>query len=60
MGRHTYAAVLEIMAVTPFSKLLQDTEMCAYSIFFFKTVDITDTLDIKGCVNPTVFKKKIE
>ena len=48
------------MAVTPFSKLLDDTEMCAYSIFFFKTADTTDTLDIKACVNPTVFKKKIE
>ena len=30
------------------------------SIFFFKTGDTTDALDIKACVNPTVFKKKIE
>ena len=53
-----YNAVLKMMAVTPFSKFLEDVEMCAYSIFFFKTADTTDTLDIEACVNPTVFKKK--
>ena len=56
--RAPYTAVLKMLAVTPFSKLLEDTEMCAYSMFFFKTADTTDTLDIKECVNPTVFKKK--
>ena len=34
------------MAETPFLKLLEDAEMCAYSIFFFKTADTTVTLDI--------------
>ena len=49
-----------MLAVTTFSKLLEGTEMCAYSIFFFKAADTTDTLNIKAFVNPTVFKKKIE
>ena len=29
----TNTAMLKMLAVTPFSKLLEDTEMCGYSIF---------------------------
>ena len=47
-------ALLKINIVPPFLKLLGHSEMCPYSIFNFKTVPVTDTLDFKACVTVAI------
>ena len=42
------------------SKLLGDTEMRTYPIFFFTTDATTDTSDIKESIDSTKSNKKIE
>ena len=44
------------MGLTPFQSLLEDTGMCAYSLFIFKIVFDKVTLHIEAYVTPNVVK----
>ena len=45
---------------TDISKLLENTEMCVYSMFFFETATVTDSLYFKARLTPPVLDKSIE
>ena len=52
--------MLKINTVTPFSKLLGNTEMCANSIFMFQMATVTHTVQSKVSVTEAVLKINIE
>ena len=57
IGRHDIAGLVQQRRIY-ISKLLLDTEMCAYPIFFFTTDTTTDISDIKESIDSTESKKK--